>query len=76
MRVTLDRLVALENEEMWSVRKHPDADDDHLLTSMFHMDICTVRRRRSEFILLNIAIGISLKKIILISRTIVLNFML
>ncbi|XP_019734262.1 exocyst complex component 3-like protein 4 [Hippocampus comes] len=41
MRVALDRLVALENEEMWSVRKHPDTDDDHLLTSMFHMDICT-----------------------------------
>ncbi|XP_051941410.1 exocyst complex component 3-like protein 4 [Hippocampus zosterae] len=41
MRVTLDRLVALENEEMWSIRKHPDTDDDHLLTSMFHMDICT-----------------------------------
>ncbi|XP_077396080.1 exocyst complex component 3-like protein 4 isoform X2 [Festucalex cinctus] len=42
MRATLDRLVQLEDEEMWSVRKAPDMDDDdHLLTSIFHMDICT-----------------------------------
>ncbi|XP_077420104.1 exocyst complex component 3-like protein 4 [Vanacampus margaritifer] len=41
MRATLDRLVELENEEMWSARKTPDTDDDHLLTSVFHMDICT-----------------------------------
>ncbi|XP_061156754.1 exocyst complex component 3-like protein 4 isoform X5 [Syngnathus typhle] len=41
LRATLDRLVELENEEMWSTGKHPDIDDDGLLSSIFHMDICT-----------------------------------
>ncbi|XP_049595936.1 exocyst complex component 3-like protein 4 isoform X2 [Syngnathus scovelli] len=41
LRATLDRLVELENEEMWSTGKHPDMDDDGFLSSSFHMDICT-----------------------------------
>ncbi|XP_057715215.1 exocyst complex component 3-like protein 4 isoform X2 [Corythoichthys intestinalis] len=41
MRAFLDRLVELENEELWSVRKRPDMDDDHMFTSDFSMDICT-----------------------------------
>ncbi|XP_061551807.1 exocyst complex component 3-like protein 4 isoform X2 [Phycodurus eques] len=41
LRASLDRLLELENEEMWSVGKRPDTDADRLFTSVFHVDICT-----------------------------------
>ncbi|XP_061699708.1 exocyst complex component 3-like protein 4 isoform X2 [Syngnathoides biaculeatus] len=41
LRACLDRLLALENEEMWSVEKRPETDDDGLLASDLHVDICT-----------------------------------
>ncbi|XP_061551804.1 exocyst complex component 3-like protein 4 isoform X1 [Phycodurus eques] len=47
LRASLDRLLELENEEMWSVGKRPDTDADRLFTSVFHVDICTVRHRRA-----------------------------
>ncbi|XP_077587762.1 exocyst complex component 3-like protein 4 isoform X1 [Stigmatopora nigra] len=44
MRAFLDCLLELENKDFWSVRKHPDIDDDHMFTSDFNMDICTKLR--------------------------------
>ncbi|XP_077477097.1 exocyst complex component 3-like protein 4 isoform X2 [Stigmatopora argus] len=44
MRAFLDGLLELENKDFWSVRKHPDIDDDHMFTSDFNMDICTKLR--------------------------------
>ncbi|XP_054653562.1 exocyst complex component 3-like protein 4 [Dunckerocampus dactyliophorus] len=40
MKAFLDRLIELENEDMWTSRQHPDKEED-FFNSDFHMDIWT-----------------------------------
>ena len=44
MRASLERVIEIENKEVWMVKGTPERDDEHLLTSHIDMDIWTVRR--------------------------------
>lgn len=42
MRASLDRILELENEDIWIKKQAPETDDEHFLNSDIHMDIWTV----------------------------------
>ncbi|XP_045572795.1 exocyst complex component 3-like protein 4 isoform X3 [Salmo salar] len=41
MRASLDRILELENEDIWIKKQAPETDDEHFLNSDIHMDIWT-----------------------------------
>ncbi|XP_023850119.1 exocyst complex component 3-like protein 4 [Salvelinus sp. IW2-2015] len=41
MRASLDRILELENEDIWIKKQAPETDDEHFLNSEIHMDIWT-----------------------------------
>ena len=42
MRASLDKILELENEDMWIKKQAPATDDEHFFNSDIHMDIWTV----------------------------------
>lgn len=45
MRTVVERIIVVENESVWSVRKKPE-EEDNFFCSPFPMDIWTVRLSR------------------------------
>ncbi|XP_055719351.1 exocyst complex component 3-like protein 4 [Salvelinus fontinalis] len=41
MRASLDKILELENEDIWIKKQAPETDDEHFLNSEIHMDIWT-----------------------------------
>nr|XP_046165486.1 exocyst complex component 3-like protein 4 isoform X1 [Oncorhynchus gorbuscha]XP_046165487.1 exocyst complex component 3-like protein 4 isoform X1 [Oncorhynchus gorbuscha]XP_046165490.1 exocyst complex component 3-like protein 4 isoform X1 [Oncorhynchus gorbuscha] len=41
MRASLDKILELENEDIWIKKQAPETDDEHFLNSDIHMDIWT-----------------------------------
>lgn len=64
VRASLDRLIEIENKEVWTEKRTPERDDEGLLTAHIDMDIWTVRRCT------NTSVKVSLKHVDKINKTV------